>query len=363
MKKKVLLGMSGGVDSSVAAMLLLEKGYDVTGLTLKLCPDEYDDNCSSEKVCCSIDDISDARRVAYKLGIDHLVMNFTEVFKKNVIDNFVNQYLEGKTPNPCIDCNKHIKFNVMLRRANELGFDYIATGHYANIEYSEKTKRFLLKKSKSSKDQTYVLYNLTQDQLPKILFPLGNLEKNQIREIAGKNSLHVASKPDSQEICFVKNNNYAEFIENYTKKRFTPGKFVDVNGNYLGMHKGIARYTLGQRRGLGIALGKHMYVTKIEHENNTITLSCESQRYIKTIIVENLNMIMVQKLEKKTESKVKIRHQSPAVDAVLEPIENDKIKVEFLEKQKITSSGQSAVFYSGDYVIGGGVIAYSELCK
>ena len=354
MGKKVLLGMSGGVDSCVAAVLLIEKGYSVTGVTLKLCPNEY--GGTEDNPCCSINDVSDARRVAYTLGIDHLVMNFTEIFKKNVIKNFVEKYLAGQTPNPCIDCNRYIKFDALMQRAKELGFDYIATGHYANIEYSDQINRFLLKKSNSSKDQSYVLYNLTQEQLSKTLFPLGDLEKAKIREIALKYKLHVASKPDSQEICFVANNKYTDFIKNYTKKEFLPGNFIDMNGKFLGKHKGIPFYTLGQRRGLGIALGKHMYVTNINPKENTITLSDKSNSYINSLIVENLNFISIKNLNSKMEALVKIRYHSPTVPAVLEPLENNKLKIIFLQKQRITSPGQAAVFYDGDIVIGGGII-------
>lgn len=366
MKKRVLLGMSGGVDSGVAALILLERGYEVVGATLKLRPDKYDVHCES-KTCCSINDVFDARRVAYKLGIDHIVLNFTEAFEKQVIKRFVDEYLQGKTPNPCIYCNKYIKFEALLQRAEELDFDYIATGHYANIEYSKADKRFLLKKSKSPKDQSYVLYNLSQKQLSKTLFPLGNLDKIEVREIALRQGLHIAAKPDSQEICFVPNNNYAEFIKDFTQKDFLPGEFIDLMGNSLGQHKGIPCYTLGQRRGLGVSLGKHMYVAKIDFHENTVTLCDEAHRYIKSIIVDNLNFIATERLDKKTEAQVKIRHQAYMASAVLEPMagseKNKKIKVTFLEKQRLTAPGQSAVFYQGDSVIGGGIISEVFLCE
>lgn len=360
MKKRVLLGMSGGVDSSAAAIILQEKGYEVVGATLKLRPDKCD-TVNGSKTCCSINDILDARRVAYKLGLDHIVLNFTQSFEKKVINNFVDEYLKGKTPNPCIYCNKHVKFVALMQRAKELDFDYIATGHYANIEYSDKAKRFLLKKSKSSKDQSYVLYNLTQEQLSRTLFPLGDLDKGEIREIALKHGLHIASKPDSQEICFVPDNNYSEFIKNFTKKEFSPGKFIDLDGNTLGMHKGIPCYTLGQRRGLGISFGKYMYVAKINPNENTITLCDEAHRYIKSVIVDDLNFIAIEKLDQKIKAQVKIRHQAHTISAVLEPISDNKkdtkVKVIFEEKQRLTSPGQSAVFYQEDTVIGGGIIS------
>lgn len=357
MKKKVLLGMSGGVDSSVAAILLLEQGYDVTGVTLKLRPDEYEDKSSCDKkTCCSLNDISDARRVAYRLGIDHIVMNFTDIFKNKVINKFVNEYIDGKTPNPCIDCNKYIKFEAMLIRAYELGFDYIATGHYANIEYSKDLNRYLLKKSESKKDQSYVLYNMTQEQLSHTIFPLGNLEKSQIREIADKHNLHVSSKPDSQEICFVPNNKYAEFIKSYTKKDFAHGSFIDSNGSFLGTHKGLIHYTVGQRRGLGIALGKHMYVTKINPQDNSIMLCDETQCYTNTLIVDKVNLISTDKLTTELYAQVKIRYHAQPASALLQPLGKDKIKIIFDEKQKLSAPGQSAVFYDKDIVVGGGTI-------
>ena len=249
MKKKVMLGMSGGVDSSVAALLLLRAGYEVTGVTMRLRPDKYVQQ-SAAGGCCSLDDIDDARRVAYKLGIEHLVLNFTDVFQQEVIDYFVAEYAAGRTPNPCIACNRHVKFDALMRRANELDFDYVATGHYAIIEQNANG-RWLLKKAPASKDQSYVLYSFSQYQLSRTLMPLGNYTKPQARAMAEDAGFPVAHKPDSQEICFVENNDYAGFIERYTGKFAPKGEFVDKNGKVLGCHKGVTHYTIGQRKGLG----------------------------------------------------------------------------------------------------------------
>ena len=260
MTKKALIAMSGGVDSSVAAYLIKEQGFESTGITLKLFDNE-DIGEKKEKTCCSLDDIDDARSVCYKLGIPYYVYNFKDSFKENVISRFINAYENGTTPNPCIDCNRYIKFEKLMRRAEELDFDYVVTGHYAVIEYNAETGRYLLKKSAdSSKDQSYVLYSLTQEQLAKTLFPLGNMTKEQTREIAEKLGLINAHKHDSQDICFVPDGDYAKFIEQYTGRTYPHGNFVDESGKVLGEHKGIIRYTVGQRKGLGLALPHPMYV-------------------------------------------------------------------------------------------------------
>ncbi len=355
MKKKVLLGMSGGVDSSVAAILLLEQGYDVTGVTLKLRPDKYmEENASGG--CCSIDDINDARRVAYKLGIQHLVLNFTDIFSKNVIDYFVGEYKQGRTPNPCIACNKYVKFNAMLQKALLLGFDYIATGHYSNIRYDNHIHRWLLEKSDSSKDQSYVLYHLTQKQLSHTLMPLSNIEKSRTRELASLYNLPVAQKPDSQEICFVKDNDYAGFIETYTGEKFECGNFIDSTGKILGKHKGITRYTIGQRKNLGISTGYPIYVTDINPQNNTITLGAEGSQYKSELIADNLNFIPFNCLDKELNVDAKIRYNSIPAKAKLIPISSSQIKVSFYEPQRAITKGQAVVFYDKNIVIGGGTI-------
>ena len=268
---KVMVGMSGGVDSSVAAKLLIDSGYDVTGVTLKL----FDGGDISEdfRTCCSLSDVEDARSVCYRLGIDHFVFNFKEAFRKKVINQFTESYLNGKTPNPCIECNRHIKFDKMLRRAEELGFDYIATGHYAERVYDYKTNRYILKRPKDrSKDQTYVLYGLTQYQLSKTLFPLGEYEKSDIRRIAEAAGLINSRKPDSQDICFVPDGDYASFIKKNTGAEIKEGNFISADGDVIGRHKGIINYTIGQRRGIGISIGKPAYVTDKNALENTVTI-------------------------------------------------------------------------------------------
>lgn len=353
--KKVMLGMSGGVDSSVAALLLKEEGYEVCGVTMKLRPDEYMSESSSGG-CCSLDDIDDARRVCYKLGIEHIVLNFTDLFSKKVIDYFVTEYLNGRTPNPCIACNTHLKFDSMLNKAISLDFDYIATGHYSIIEYDNSRCRWLLKKSPSSKDQSYVLYSLTQYQLEHTLMPLAGMEKEKVRKLAEKYKLPVAHKPDSQDICFIENRNYPAFIKKYTGQDMLEGDFVDSCGNVLGRHKGLAYYTVGQRKGLGISFGKPMYVTKIDPRNNTITLGEDKSQYAEDLIAENLNFISIENLAEDIEVMAKIRYQAEPAKAIIMPYSKDNIKVHFAEPQRSITPGQAIVFYDGDIVLGGGTI-------
>ncbi len=356
-KKKVMIGMSGGVDSSVAAAVLLKKGYEVIGVTMKIWPETGEDTIKNETGCCSLSAVDDARSVAYKLGIPYYVMNFQDVFHGKVIDYFKNEYLKGRTPNPCIACNRYVKFEAMLQKAVSMGIDYVATGHYAIIEYNEKLKRYLLKKSVTDKkDQTYALYNLTQDQLSRTLMPIGDYSKEEVREIAKKLGLYVASKPDSQEICFVEDNNYAKFIKENTDKKIKPGYFVDTKGNILGEHKGIIHYTVGQRKGLGIAFGKPMYVIGVDAQNNNVILGENHETFSKSLIADDLNYIMIDKLEKPMEVKAKIRYSAKEADATIYPIQDGKVKVVFKDPQRAVTPGQSVVFYSDDIVVGGGVI-------
>ena len=341
---KVMVGMSGGVDSSVAAKLLIDSGYDVTGVTLKL----FDGGDISEdfRTCCSLSDVEDARSVCYRLGIDHFVFNFKEAFRKKVINQFTESYLNGKTPNPCIECNRHIKFDKMLRRAEELGFDYIATGHYAERVYDYKTNRYILKRPKDrSKDQTYVLYGLTQYQLSKTLFPLGEYEKSDIRRIAEAAGLINSRKPDSQDICFVPDGDYASFIKKNTGAEIKEGNFISADGDVIGRHKGIINYTIGQRRGIGISIGKPAYVTDKNALENTVTIGDESNLYKSEITAYDVNLISLDSISDEMRVTAKVRYSR-----------NEQAAVKFDEPQRAPASGQAVVFYDGDVVIGGGTI-------
>lgn len=352
---KVMVGMSGGVDSSVAAKLLIDSGYDVTGVTLKL----FDGGDISEdfRTCCSLSDVEDARSVCYRLGIDHFVFNFKEAFRKKVINQFTESYLNGKTPNPCIECNRHIKFDKMLRRAEELGFDYIATGHYAERIYDYKTNRYILKRPKDrSKDQTYVLYGLTQYQLSKTLFPLGEYEKSDIRRIAEAAGLINSRKPDSQDICFVPDGDYASFIKKNTGAEIKEGNFISADGDVIGRHKGIINYTIGQRRGIGISIGKPAYVTDKNALENTVTIGDESNLYKSEITAYDVNLISLDSISDEMRVTAKVRYSRNEQAAVVIPSGNCEVLVKFDEPQRAPASGQAVVFYDGDVVIGGGTI-------
>ncbi len=356
MNKKALIAMSGGVDSSVAAYLTQKAGYDATGITLKLFDNE-DIGEKKEKTCCSLDDIDDARSVCLKLGIPYYVYNFKDSFKENVIDRFIKAYENGSTPNPCIDCNRYIKFEKLVRRAQELDFDYVVTGHYSIIEYDSASGRYLLKKSAdASKDQSYVLYSLTQEQLAKTLLPLGALTKNEVREIAEKLGLVNAHKHDSQDICFVPNGDYAGFIEQYTGRSYPCGDFVDTNGNVLGRHKGIIRYTIGQRKGLGLALPHPMYVKEKNLQNNQVILCDNNELFSKELYATDINLITCEKFDKPMRLKARVRYNQPEKDAVVEQIDQNTLHIIFDEPQRAISKGQAVVLYDGDYVAGGGTI-------
>ncbi len=351
---KVMAGMSGGVDSSVCAALLLKEGYEVSGATLRLYDGE-DYDAGLTKTCCSLSDAEDAKAVCMRLGIPHYVFNFKDAFGDSVINNFVNEYISGRTPNPCIECNRKIKFAAMLDRAKTLGYSKIATGHYAVIERCENGRYLLKKAADKSKDQTYVLYCLTQEQLSRTLFPLGSLTKAQVREIAAENGFVNAKKPDSQDICFVPDGDYASFIERYTGKTAKKGDFTDIDGKALGEHQGIIRYTVGQRKGLGIALGKPQFVISKNAENDTVVLGDEDKLFYKRVLVNNLNFIPFDNLEGEMRVTAKLRYRHTEQPAVIYPTEGG-VTVEFDEPQRAPSPGQAAVFYDGDIVVGGGTI-------
>ncbi|EJP6471563.1 tRNA 2-thiouridine(34) synthase MnmA [Clostridium sporogenes] len=354
MKKKVLVGMSGGVDSSVAAYLLKNQGYDVIGVTMQIWQDD-EEFVEREGGCCSLSAVADARRVANKIGIPFYVMNFKDAFKRNVIDYFVDEYVEGRTPNPCIACNKFIKFSAFLDKAMAMGIDYVATGHYAIIE--KQNDRYVIKKSEDDKkDQTYALYNFTQFQLERTLMPCGQYKKTQIREIAKEIGLRVHNKKDSEEICFIPDNDHGRYIKNRFPNKVREGNFVDKEGNILGIHKGIVYYTIGQRKGLGIAFGKPMYVVDINPFRNEVVLGSLEDLLNTELIAKDINYIPFDTLKEPMEVEAKIRYSQNPSKAVITPIENGKVKVNFYEKQRAITKGQSVVFYKDDLVIGGGVI-------
>ena len=356
MAKKALIAMSGGVDSSVAAYIIKNSGYDATGITLKLFENE-DIGEKSEKTCCSLDDIDDARSVCRKIGIPYYVYNFKDSFKENVIRRFIDAYENGSTPNPCIDCNRYIKFEKLMRRAEELEFDFVVTGHYAIIDHNDSTGRYILKKSSDlSKDQSYVLYSLTQKQLAKTIFPLGGMTKKRVREIAQELGLINARKHDSQDICFVPDGDYAKFIEQYTGKVYPHGNFVDESGNILGEHKGIIKYTVGQRKGLGLALPRPMYVKEKDLVGNKVILCDNSRLFSKELYANDINLISCEKIDKPIKIKAKVRYNQPEQNATVEQTDENTIHVVFDEPQRAISKGQAVVLYDGDVVVGGGTI-------
>ena len=334
-------------------LLLQELGYDVTGVTFKLWKDPQE-----ESGCCSADDVNDARYVCHQLGIPHYVFNYQDLFRERVVDAFAREYAQGRTPNPCILCNRYVKFEAFLRRAQELGADFIATGHYARVERDPSMDRWVLRRGAvPRKDQSYVLYTLTQEELSHLLLPLGGYAKEEIRRIAEENDLVVARKPDSQDICFVPDGDYGAFLERYTGEPARPGLFVDEQGTPLGEHRGIRHYTVGQRKGLGIALGRPMFVQAVSPGENTVTLVDEERKlFRREVLVGEVNWIARDGVDGSTPVEAKIRYSQNAAPAVLKPLENGRVLLTFSQPQRAPTPGQAAVFYQGDTVLGGGTI-------
>lgn len=351
-----MVAMSGGVDSSTAAALLKEQGYEVIGVTLEIWPLDVPPP-PGEIGCCSLSAVEDARRVANLLGIPHYVLNFRSVFQEKVIDYFISDYLSGRTPNPCIACNRFIKFEALLRKALALGMDYIATGHYARIFYDKERRRYLLAKGRDpNKDQSYVLYTFTQEQLARTLLPLGEYTKDEVRKMAQEYGLPVAWKSESQEICFVTVGDYREFIRERARVPIRPGPILDVKGRVLGQHRGLPYYTVGQRRGLGVALGRPVFVVALDPRRNAVIVGNEEDLLQSKLRSRDNNYILWDEPPLEVEVKAKIRYRSPEAAALLRPQPHRVAEVEFKEPQRAVTPGQAVVYYQGDLVVGGGTI-------
>lgn len=347
-EKRVLLGMSGGVDSSVSALLLKKAGYDVVGVTLEL---------FAGSSCCNIDTYIDAKNVCKQIGVPHFTLNYKDEFRKYVIDDFIECYSNCKTPNPCIECNKYMKFGVMYEEAKKMGCPYIATGHYAKTEYSEEYGRWVLKKSNAGrKDQSYVLWNIPKDLIQYVLFPLADFEsKDEIRAIAKEAELKVANKPDSEDICFVPDGDYKGFLERNSRLRPKKGNIVTTDGEIVGSHTGLYKYTIGQRRGLGISYKEPLFVVGFNKERNEVIVGTHDKLFSKEIMVEDINLLLVDEIKEPMRVEVKTRYTANMAPSTIEQI-GDKIKITFDEPQRAVTPGQSAVFYLGDIVVGGGKI-------
>ena len=357
MKKKVVVGMSGGVDSSVAAMLLKEQGYDVIGVTMQIWQDEEEAAKEANGGCCGLSAVDDARRVAQRLEIPYYVMNFKKEFKCHVMDYFVAEYLRGHTPNPCIACNRYVKWESLLQRSLEIGADYIATGHYARIDRLPNGRFAIRNSVTAAKDQTYALYNLTQEQLAHTLMPVGEYTKDEIRVLAEEAGLPVAHKPDSQEICFVPDNDYASFIDREAGEKVPgPGNFVTEDGRILGRHKGITHYTLGQRRGLELPMGERVFVTAIRPETNEVVIGSNQELFTDKVLCDHVNYMPVEDLTEPTRVLAKIRYNHKGEYGTLTKQPDGKVLCTFDAPVRAATPGQAMVFYQDEHVLGGGTI-------